>query len=107
MKSYYHATIPENITKIWKEGLSPSADGLVYLAESIEDAVKFKCMISNQLYVLTIRLTKKDEYNLEETFDHSATFFNCRSFGYRGEIPPKKLGQTILWQSENDKIMND
>ena len=100
MKVLYHATAPANAFSIWKGGLHPSADGYVYLAESKEDAVKFKSLTLSEMYIFPVKVTKKDEANLEETVDHSFSLFKCRSFGFRGAIPPDKLGNPIHWKSE-------
>ena len=100
MRTLYHATNPENAPLIWANGLLPSADGYVYLTEKIDDAVKFKSLTLSEMYIFPIKVAKKDEANIEETFDHSFSLFKCRSFSFRGAIPPDKLGNPIHWKSE-------
>ena len=41
MKYYYHATRMENLHSIMLSGLNPGVDGLVYMCEKPEDAIKF------------------------------------------------------------------
>ena len=100
MRTLYHATNPENAPLIWANGLLPSADGYVYLTEKIDDAIKFKSLTLSEMYIFPVKVTKKDEANLEETLDHSFSLFTCRSFGFRGTIPPDKLGNPIHWKTE-------
>lgn len=101
MKIYYHATKPENWGKILKHGLLPSADGYVYLADSIENAVKFLALEYSELLVFSVHIKKSDEKNIEETFDHAETFFKCKAYGYRGTISPEKIGSVFRWKADS------
>lgn len=91
MRLFYHATLEENTGSILALGLRPSADGYVYLAESIEDALKFLWYAQSKVMVFSVRISRQDEVNVEETYDHSKGLFECRAWGYRGVIPPSKL----------------
>ena len=102
MRTLYHATRPENAPSIWSRGLLPSADGYVYLAENIDDAVKFKSLVLSEMYIFPVKIAKKDEANLDETFDHSRSIFRCRSFGFLGTITPDKLGNPIYWKLNSE-----
>lgn len=86
MKRYYHATKYANLNNIIGRGILPGCDGLVYLAETKEDAMKFVAirLINEPIMVLEVEL---DPTEVFETFDHSYTFFKCRAFGYGGCIP--------------------
>ena len=93
MKVMYHATDYDNLYSILENGLKVnSIDGLVYLAETPEDALKFVCLRGYKKIVsFKVKIYKKDEDKLIETFDHSYNFFKCRSFGYMGNIPPEHI----------------
>ena len=101
MKIYYHATKPENAGNILMHGLLPSADGYVYLADSIENAVKFLALECSDILVFSVHIKKCDEKNIEETFDHSREFFKCGAYGYHGIISPEKLGRMFHWKSDD------
>lgn len=84
-KKYYHATSYENLFSIMEKGLTPGIDGIVYLTETRFDALKFiaiRCV--GDILTLEVEL---EESEVEETFDHSYSFFNCKSFGYPKTIP--------------------
>lgn len=91
MKVYYHATPEKNVRSILADGLQPSADGLVYLAESAEDAVRFLWDEQSDIWIFAVHISDGDNRNVEETFDHSASFFKCRSYGHWGAILPEHL----------------
>lgn len=77
----YHATLYENLGKILENGLVPGADGLIYLTEKPVDAVKFIAIRGyRDILVVEVKIPKKLENTIEETFDHSERFFQCRSF---------------------------
>lgn len=96
MKFLYHATPEENAGSILAVGLRPSADGYVYLAESIEDARKFLWHEQSNIWIFSVRMREDDNALLEETFDHSRAFFRCRAFGYRGTIPPDRIDAVCM-----------
>lgn len=82
---FYHATNFSNISSIIDEGLVPGADGIIYLADSFENAVKFVILRGyKRILVCEVDL---DESQVEETFDHSPAFFQCKSYGYDKVIP--------------------
>lgn len=83
-KKFYHATDFVNLHSIMYDGIRPGCDGVVYLAETPEDAlnfVVFRCY--EEILVVEIEL---EESEVKETFDHSYTFFKCKAFGYPGTI---------------------
>lgn len=84
-KSYYHATSIKNLESMIENGIKPGIDGIVYLAESEQDALKFisiRCF--DDILVLEVKLPKEKVF---ETFDHSYAFFKCKAFGYPENIP--------------------
>ena len=87
MKTYYHGTSYENMLSIVSNGIEPSIDGLVYLCEKPEHCARFCYMhgIKN-IVVFKVKIPKKLESRVIETFDHSYKFFNCKSFGFEGRI---------------------
>ena len=102
MRILYHATTKENAMKIiGSHCIRPGMDGLVYMADSPENAIKFQMpyhevMASGNgkftITVIPIRIKKADEAKVIETFDHNKEYFKCKSYGYEGEIPLEMLG---------------
>jgi hypothetical protein len=99
MKSYYHATAPENTGSILANGLRPSQDGFVYLADSIENAAKFGFFANDgkEVSIFTVKILKADDSKLEEVYDHNEQFFGCKAYGYNGAIPKERLGAIHRW----------
>lgn len=107
MRIYYHATKPENGGSILTHGLLPSSDGYVYLADSIENAARFLCLNCHEILVFSVHINKNEETNIEETFDHSEKFFKCKAYGYRGTIPPQKIGRIYTLESRMCTLKSD
>lgn len=83
---YYHATSEYAFNKIIDTGkIKPGIDGIIYLADSKQNALKFICfrLINEPIYVFEVELNEND---VEETFDHSYKFFKCKSYGYNKDI---------------------
>lgn len=100
MKVYYHASGWENYESILVNGLVPGGDGLVYLADSVDNALKFvagrlDARTGGDVAVFGVRIHKNEEKNISETYDHSEMFFKCKAWGYRGVIPPAMLGRCV------------
>ena len=84
MKKYYHATDFENLIPILDEGLKVGPDGIVYLTETPEDALKF-VMLRGLKSILVIEV-EVEEGKVEEQFDHNYNFFKCKAYGHDGDI---------------------
>ena len=85
LKTYYHATPFENLESIMDQGIIRGCDGVVYLAEEPEDAAKFVAIRGvRTILVLGIEI---EENMVEESFDHSYSFFGCEAYMYKGDIP--------------------
>ena len=98
MKKYYHATDYNNLGNILVNGIHPGPDGLVYMCETETDALKFLYVRGyRELLVCEIKILKKDEINVMETFDHSFNFFKCRAFGYKGHIDTSKITNYVKY----------
>lgn len=94
MKKFYHATPYDNLWSILINGLKTGVDGVVYLAETREAALKFICVrCFDPILVIEIEL---DETHVEESFDHSYEFFKEKAFVYSKSIPADKLGK--MWK---------
>lgn len=92
MQYMYHATPMENLYSIMDEGIHPGTDGVVYMCEKPEDSAKFLAVrMIREILVCKIKIYKKDEKLITETFDHSERFFKCRAFGYHGHISPEMI----------------
>lgn len=89
MKTFYHATSMENLNGILESGIEArNIEKLVYLAETPQDALKFVALrFYSEILVVEVKIPKKYEHKIIETFDHSYSFFKCRAFGYQGNIP--------------------
>lgn len=89
MKKYYHATPSKNLLSIMSEGIKTGCDGVVYLAETREDALKFICIrCFEDIVIFEVKLS---EDKVDETFDHSQQFFKCKAYGYAGNISRKAI----------------
>lgn len=97
MKKYYHATPSKNLLSIIREGIKAGCDGVVYLAKTKEDALKFVCIRcfanSENIVVLEVELPEDKVF---ETFDHNQQFFKCKAYGYTGNIPEKAIQN--IWE---------
>lgn len=89
MKKYYHATPSKNLLSIMRDGIKAGCDGVVYLAETREDALKFICIrCFEDIVIFEVKLPEDKVY---ETFDHSQQFFKCKAYGYAGNISEKAI----------------
>ena len=89
----YHATNALNYISILESGLRPGIDGIVYLAETPEDAIKFVIVKGiSRILVVEIRVPLELSNTIIETFDHSEAFFKCRAFG---SIVPIELDRIV------------
>lgn len=93
MKIMYHATDMKNLASILDNGLiANNFEGIVYLAEKPEDALKFVVLrCYDEIVLLKVKIYKKDEGKLIETFDHNPRIFKCRAFGFMGNIPSSNI----------------
>ena len=88
----YHATSMGNLCDIMNSGVLPGPDGVVYMCEKPEDSAKFLAVRGiRNILVCEIKVLKRDEKLIHETFDHSERFFKCRAFGYAGHIKPEMV----------------
>ena len=100
MKQFYHATDYDNIGSIMNQGiLASKPEGLVYLAETAEDAAKFLLVRGHcKIVSVKVEIPEELEHNISETFDHSYAFFKCRAFAYDGDITPDMLCDVSTWR---------
>lgn len=100
MRTLYHATTKENAMKIIASRcIKTGMDGLVYMADSPENAIKFvmprfRAMGKKEftITVIPVTLKKDDESKVIETHDHNEEIFKCKSYGYEGIVPAEKIG---------------
>ena len=89
MGIYYHARSESGSQRAMASGkLQASFDGLVYLCDKPENALKFVALgcygdPNAKVYVFEVEL---DDENVVETFDHSESFFGFRCYGHLGDI---------------------
>lgn len=96
-RKLYHATPISNMLSILHEGIRTGCDGVVYLAETKDDAMRFVVLhTSEPIIVFEVSVSTEDEKNIEESFDHSLTFFQCRAFLSTVPISPDRI--TAAWQ---------
>lgn len=96
----YHATSMTNLVSILDNGLTKGVDGIVYLADSPENALKFVA-IRGVPEILVIRVKKAElkQEQIIKTFDHSERFFQCRSWGYAGNISADLLDNFTKYEN--------
>ena len=86
---YYHATNFDNASSIIQDKeIRTGCDGIVYLADSVDNALKFVCLraFAETIIVFEIDIPKDENKFVEETFDHNYKFFKCKSYGYPKNI---------------------
>ena len=99
-KKFYHATDYKNLQSILDKGIIPGCDGIVYLTELAEEALRFMVFrFHKEVLVLEIELEESD---VEETFDHSYSFFKCKAFGYQGTIPVASILNFLHYEREEN-----
>lgn len=89
MKIYYHATTQDKLNSILDNGIRPGVDKVVYMCEKAIDAAKFLAVRGiKPIYVISFKTYKKEENIIDESFDHSLTYFKCKAYVYKGTIEP-------------------
>lgn len=93
MEHLYHATAKANERSIRRKGILPGSDGNIYLTETAEDALKFVALRweVSKFIVLEVDAEKLDMELVQESFDHSKTFFNCDAWMYPKKIPTEAI----------------
>lgn len=83
---WYHATTEEGYQSILKDlEIKPGFDGCVYLCEKPEEAARFVILRTfSTAIVLGIELP--DDADIQESFDHSQSFFQCKAYTYESSI---------------------
>ena len=95
-KTYYHATPFENLESIMDQGLHKGCDGVVYLTEKPDEAVRFIAIRGcKQILVLGIEL---EEDLVNESFDHSEAFFKCKAYSYEDDIPADEITEFLKYE---------
>ena len=96
IKTYYHATSFENLESIMNQGLHKGCDGVVYLAEKPEEAVRFIVIRGcKKILVLGIEL---EEALVDESFDHNEAFFKCKAYTYADDIPADEITEFLRYE---------
>lgn len=93
---YYHATPYDNLMDVLLHGIKPSMDGLVYMCEKEDEAVRFLVM-RGVPKVVTFKVRIKPGDEVIETFDHSFEFFRCRSYGFVGAVNADQVEVSKQW----------
>lgn len=100
MKTYYHATAIENLSSILENGLKAGNQGCVFMTENEEEAVRFLAIrLVPEIVTFKIKVYKKDYDKVQETFDHSQQFFQCKAFGYFGDISAENITASRKYQN--------
>ena len=90
MMLLYHATSEEGFKGITKDGqINADCTGVVYFAETAKDATKFVAfrLFGQPIYVIEVAIPEEEQDKVEESFDHSFNFFQCRAWTYAGDVP--------------------
>lgn len=95
-KTYYHATLFENLESIMDQGIRKGYDGVVYLTEKPEEAVRFIAIRGyEKILVLGVEL---EEDLVNESFDHSEAFFKCKAYTYHEDIPADEITEFMRYE---------
>jgi hypothetical protein len=87
MKYLSHATNRDNFDNILANDLKVGIDGVVYLADSKENALKFMAFRPyKEVVVFQIDVEQLDQDKLRESFDHNEGFFKCKAWMYTDDI---------------------
>lgn len=100
MRHLYHATAFSNLGSILSKGIKNGFDGVIYLAETREDALKFVAirLIGQPIAVIEVEIDNDNEKDILESFDHSQAFFKCRAWMSTEEISPDRISN--CWKYE-------
>lgn len=83
-KRYYHATTPEAAQSILNDGVIKAKFGEVFLCDDPKDAAKFLAVrLITEIVVFGMML---DSDEVQESFDHSQKFFQCKAYVHNGDI---------------------
>lgn len=85
----YHATTNETADKIIRDwAIKPQGfDKCVFLADNKTSAAMFLALRgAKEITVFEVNSDILDKSKLEESFDHSRTFFKCRAYMYHDKI---------------------
>ncbi len=88
MAYFYHATTPENMKSIMNDlTLKADAFGEVFLCKEPLDACKFLAIWGiARIDVIEVELEESD---VDESHDHSESFFQCKAYIHHGDIELK------------------
>lgn len=93
----YHATKYENLISILdKHAILKGCDGVVYLADSPDNAAKFVA-IRGVKDILVIEVFLEEE-RVEESFDHNQNFFKCKAYMFHDDISLEYAGQFTRYE---------
>ena len=99
MTYMYHATRFENLSSILEKGIQPGTDGLVYMCLEPRDSAKFLAVRGcKDILVIKVKIPKKLNNTIQETFDHSSRFFGCRAFASNIPISTERLADFTRYQ---------
>ena len=85
---YYHATTEQAGKGIIADGVIKTGfDGVVYLADSVNNACKFLLIRFVSDPIVIFEIDNLDESKVEESYDHSEAFFKCKAWMYPEDIP--------------------
>ncbi len=94
---YYHAAPPEVMEQILNDGvIKASWDGFVYLCKKPEEAARFVAIRGyHNIDVIEVDL---NENEVQESHDHSETFFGCKAYVYMYHIkvPEKAIIRSYI-----------
>ena len=90
-KTFYHATPTENLCSIMSKGLLTGVDGIVYLTEKPDEAIRFLA-IRGYKEAIVCQVELEEDF-VEEQFDHNERFFGCKAYGVRGNIEPSEIAE--------------
>lgn len=92
MKYLYHATDIRNLSSILRFGLKRNEYGMIYLADTEIDALKFVALrMIKEIAIIKVNIVELDQEKLIESNDHNYDFFKCKAWEYRNDISKTAL----------------
>jgi RNA:NAD 2'-phosphotransferase (TPT1/KptA family) len=99
IKKLYHSTLKKNLDSILENGLKTGCDGVIYFADSVQNALKFPIIRGKKvedLIVIEIDTESIEKSKLDYSYDHSEAFFKCKAYIYPEVIPAETINSSAL-----------
>ena len=102
MEYLYHATVGDNLVGISDNGIKAGCDGCVYMTDSAENAMRFMAFKweYTEFVVFKVEVAALNPELLEESSDHSESFWKCKAWLYVGDIPTTAIEDVLFYETK-------